>query len=93
MSKIKDLTQKEFDLLPVGQKFVESCCSGTTFIKARKVSDTEIEIMTIDSHNFSANCKVKVFNPEHDWLEPVSEFKDASGKINSFEELKKIFGC
>ena len=93
MSKIKDLTQNEFNNCPIGQLFIESCCSGTTFTKARKVSNTEIEKMDIDSYNFSANCKIKVFDEKHDWLEPVSEFKDARGKVNTFEELKKIFEC
>jgi hypothetical protein len=85
--------QVEFNNLPIGQKFMESCCSGTTFTKAVKVSETEIEKMDVDAHDFAASCEVKVFNPEFDWLEPVAEFKDVNGKVKTFEYLKKLFGC
>ena len=91
MTKIKDLTQVEFNNLPIGQKFIESCCSGSTFTKAVKVSATEIEKMDVDASDFSASCEVKTFNSEFDWLEPVAEFKDANGKVESFEQLKKLF--
>ena len=93
MTKIKDLTQAEFDSLSIGQKLIESCCSGTTFTKAVKVSETEIEKLDVDAHDFSASCEVKVFNPEFDRLEPVSEFKDVNGDVQTFEQLKKIFVC
>ena len=88
-----DLTNKEFQNLPVGQKFIESCCSGTEFVKAVKISDTEIEKLSVDAHDFTANLEVKVFNPEFDWLETVNEFQDINEKVSSFEELKNLFGC
>ena len=59
MTTSKDLTQVEFNNLPIGQKFIESCFSGSTFIKSVKISTTEIEKMSIDAHDFSANCETK----------------------------------
>ena len=90
---MKDLTEKEFSDLPIGQKFIESCCSGTIFIKAIKISVSEIEKINVDAHDYSANCEVKIFDSEFDWLEPVTEFKDVNGNVETFEQLKKVLGC
>lgn len=90
MKKI-DLTKEEFELLPVGQKFIESCCSGSSFVKAIKISETEIEKIEISSHNFSASCEKKKFNPKYDWLQPVEFFENVNGEIQTFEQLKKLF--
>lgn len=92
MSKIKNLTQEAFDLLPVGQLFVEASGSGHMFVKARKTTTSHVEMICVDSFDFCANYKEVRFSPECN-LEPVSAFVDARGKINTFEELKEIFEC
>jgi hypothetical protein len=93
MNNIKDLTQEDFNALPIGQKFIESCCSATTFIKAVKTNEKEIAILSIDAHNFMASYEKVKFNTRFHWLEPVDEFKDVDGKISTFEELLTLFEC
>ena len=88
-----DLTKQEFNSLPIGQKFIESCCSGTAFIKAVKVSQTEIERLIIDAYDFSAYVEKSKFNSEFDWLKPVEKFKNINEKTETFSQLKKLFGC
>ncbi len=85
------ITNETFKDLQVGQKMIESCCSGKTFIKAEKISDTKIEVLNIDSVGFKSYCKVKKFNEEYDWLEPVNSFINADGIESSFQELKNRF--
>lgn len=85
------MKNSDFNLLPIGQKFIESCCSHHTFIKAVKVSETEIELLNISATTFEAYFQKKVFNENFDWLEPVNRFISADGKESTFEELKKLF--
>lgn len=82
------MTKEEFSKVPIGTLFVESCCSGTTFIKAMKVSETEIEKLEISSLDFTAFCEIKEFDPEFDWIETVRNFTNVRGEVSTFEELK-----
>ena len=84
-------TVSEFKLLPIGQKFIESCCSGVTFSKVLKVSENEIKALHIDATTFEAFIEVVEFNPEFHWIKPVNEFESADGKVESFEELESLF--